>query len=772
MSGSTEGESNEQGKDRADETVDADLACDRLRAALREGEGTTLIGHYRLKREIAAGGMGVVYEAVQENPRRVVAVKVMRTSGLGSRNWLRRFQAEAQALARLHHPCIAQIFEAGEYSTPAGSVPFFAMEYIPGAKPLPEHATRAGLNLRQRLELFVGVCRAVHHAHTRGIIHRDLKPANILVGADGQAKVIDFGVSRAADAESAPADLQTDMRSLVGTLMYMSPEQCEGDPNAIDPRSDVYTLGIVLFELLTGRLPYEPARGMAEIARRICHEPPLRPSSVNAELAGDAESVLLKALEKDPANRYQSAGALADDLERLARGEPVSARAHLLSHVMARLYDLGADRQVFAWLLATAVASVLVYLLAGQVVYRWTDLNKWYTRTMVTTFLPAEASKPLEAVRVITLSDQTDFASLVGIPGTEGVSRGEVVSYRKLHGALLRKLADSGVRVVVFDVAFRAVSPFDADFVSGIKDSGLHVVVGQKVWDSPAELRNVISPNLAPYVRRGGMTGQFSGEEPWFVDLVVQKRGAEPIPSLSLLAVAAFQHPDMELSLRLNELAGAVELRYFKTDPASGGRIWPSRMSQVVLTVVQWVNETSPVTSIENGDLVGSYLVRVPEPDAMAQSVVDYADVFKADPQTLRSWFDGKVALIADVQLGHDKVLPYPGLKSPVPVCYSHAAAIDAVLAGRAVRVGWDALLRYAATAVGALLSAVTIRVGRGKRAIVLASCLLLIGLAAVWLYVKLDYLVQPFVPALGLLAGFLLHGLIGRRRHRRPSWR
>jgi tRNA A-37 threonylcarbamoyl transferase component Bud32 len=772
MSGPTEDDSSTRRSIRTDGTVDADVACDRLRAALREGAPEVVIGHYHLKREIASGGMGVVYEAVQENPRRVVAVKVMRTGGLGSRNWLRRFQAEAQALARLHHPCIAQIFEAGSHETASGAVPFFAMEYIPGAKPLPEYAARAGLNLRQRLELFVGVCRAVHHAHTRGIIHRDLKPANILVGADGQAKVIDFGVARAADAEQAPADLQTDMRSLVGTLMYMSPEQCEGDPNAIDARSDVYTLGVVLFELLTGRLPYAPARGMAEIARRICDEQPIRSSSIVPELAGDVESVLLKALQKEPSNRYQSAGELADDLDRLAREERVTATGqHQAPDFAARVRGIGTDSQLLAWIVASVVACVLMHFVGSAVIYRWPALHRWYMRTMVTALPPGSVNKPLEAVKLITLSDRTDFAALSGIVGADGVSQQERHSYRKLHGVLLRKLAQSGVRVVAFDLAFGPPSDFDKDFVAGIKESGLPVVVGQKAWDSPTQAgRELISPNLAPQVRRGGMTGQFTGDEPWYLDLAVQKPGADAVPSLSLVAVAAFYHPDMDLSLELREIVNKVDLRYSKLDAVTNGRTWLSRAAPVSLTVLRQEDTNSPVTSVEAGDWVGSYLVRVPRDEAMAKSTVDYVEVLKADAQTLRSWFDGKVALVGDVQQGHDAVFPYPDGRA-LPGCYAHATAIDAILSATPVRLAPGFFTTYSAAVGGALLSVLTVRIGRIKRLVVLGACLILVAVLAVWLYVGSDYLIEPFNIGSGIAVGFGLHSLLaGRRRQPRHS--
>ena len=229
------------------------------------------IGRYRIVRLIGEGGMGAVYEAEQDQPRRTVALKVIKP-GLASPELLRRFAQEAQVLGRLQHPGIAQIYEAGTADTGFGSQPYFAMEFIRGAA-LRDYADSRHLGLRERLELMVRICEAVQHAHQRGVIHRDLKPGNIIVDEAGQPKVLDFGVARVTDSDTQ-ATLQTDVGQLVGTLNYMSPEQVLADPLDIDTRSDVYALGVILYELLSGRLPYQISKRLHEAMQTIREEEP------------------------------------------------------------------------------------------------------------------------------------------------------------------------------------------------------------------------------------------------------------------------------------------------------------------------------------------------------------------------------------------------------------------------------------------------------------------------------------------------------------------
>ncbi|MBY0310714.1 MAG: protein kinase [Phycisphaerales bacterium] len=311
--------------------------------------GTT-IGDFRLDALIGRGAIGAVYRAEQISLKRPVAVKLLQ-SWTASRDSRRRFIEESTTLARLRHPGIAQVIAAGtrelslsgpDKSLAAGlfndlhSVPWIAMELVDGARTIVDHCRDAGLGPMAILGLFADVCDAVHHGHQQGVIHRDLKPANILVNARGQAKVIDFGIAKAIGS-SVQRDLSlTAQGSFLGTLRYMSPEQCDGRGRGVDTRSDVYALGVVLYEALTGTLPYElDESSYASAARAVCGEPPKDPRAFAEAVPADAVLVLLKALRKDPRERYQSAAELADDLRRIIACEPVLAHTPSVPYKIA-----------------------------------------------------------------------------------------------------------------------------------------------------------------------------------------------------------------------------------------------------------------------------------------------------------------------------------------------------------------------------------------------------------------------------------------------------
>lgn len=318
------------------------------------------VGRYEVVRVLGTGGMGCVFEAKQERPARPVALKVVHP-GLSAASALARFRLEPEILGRLRHPNIAQVYEAGVHEMHEGLIPYFAMELVPDAKKLRSYAGEHGANTRQLLELFAKVCDAVHHGHQKGIIHRDLKSANILVGADGNPKIIDFGVARSTDADIMLTTHCTRAGDIVGTLPYMSPEQVDGNPEKIDMRSDVYSLGAVLHELLTGQTPFDLAGKTVYAAMRVIkEESPRLPSTrcgpdrrAARRLRGNLDAIVLRAIEREPAARYSSAADLATDIRKHLAGDLISARPQ------------GRWRRLLLWAarrpaVAAAVGTVLV----------------------------------------------------------------------------------------------------------------------------------------------------------------------------------------------------------------------------------------------------------------------------------------------------------------------------------------------------------------------------------------------------------------------------
>ena len=343
------------------------------------------IGPYRIVRVLGEGGMGVVYLAEQTEPlRRQVALKVIKL-GMDTRDVVARFEAERQTLALMDHPNIASVFDAG---ATADGRPYFVMEYVVGA-PLTEYSDDHRLPMRPRLELFTQVCAAVQHAHQKGIIHRDLKPSNVIVTmVDGQPvpKVIDFGIAKATDQRAAERANFTQLGVMIGTPEYMSPEQADPSGMDLDTRTDVYSLGVILYELLIGVVPFSSRRlreaGFSEMIRIIREEEPPRPSTrttreldsaevaarrqtrpatLTQQLRGDLDWITLRALEKNRARRYPTVTDLAADIARFLNHEPVNARPPALGYRVGKFVRRNR-------LVVSAAAIVLVAILGGLIV--------------------------------------------------------------------------------------------------------------------------------------------------------------------------------------------------------------------------------------------------------------------------------------------------------------------------------------------------------------------------------------------------------------------
>ncbi len=678
------------------------------------------LGKYLLKREIAVGGMGTVFEAIQEQPRRSVAIKLMR-GGLQSPAALRRFEFESQLLARMRHPGIASVFDAGTHRLGDVDVPYYVMEYIPGAQSITEYADSHKLSIRERLELFAEICDAVHYAHQRGIIHRDIKPGNILIDGEGRPKVIDFGVARALDSDLAPATLQTEPGRVVGTLQYMSPEQIAADPHDLDARTDVYALGVVLYELLCGRLPYDvnPAN-LSDAARVIREEPPTKPRTVRPELSDDIETVVLNAMHKERGRRYQSAELLANDIRHVLRGEPIDAqRDHTITVLIRRVRkQIGAHR-----VLATVGALLTALVVAeffGLFLDRFTPVNRWFETYLTTRLQPGSVpfADQLPHVRLVIMREATDYSALAAEAGLTSFDPHNPKSMRAMHGELMKRLTESGAKVVAFDLMFAqddSAIDYDNAFVQGVdalNGAGIPVITGVQLWKvDDAGFPRGASRTIAGATRWGTTTAGLTPDAPWHVLAVVRAGLSQALPSFALAAVAAFAQPDSVPSYQLDAGLDRVNIVYARREASLTRSLNPLPLGShdvVELTTVQTHPEDIPAHGITKGDYSGAYIIHMPAQKVLEASSFDYEQVWRAKPLDLHRWFQDKLILIGDER--RDGPNPYPDGRA-FNGFHAQAVAIENMLANAAIRrprfvsfAGVYVFGQYVLDAIGAAL--------------------------------------------------------------------
>jgi serine/threonine protein kinase/Flp pilus assembly protein TadD len=438
-----------------DASASQEVVGDKREAPLLPDE----IGGFVVKRLLGEGGMGVVYEAEQKNPRRRVALKVIRAAARADDRHIKLFERESRALAQLEHPGIAAIHEAGGT---ADGRHFFAMELVRGM-PLHEYFSDApsGDEIKARLDLFKQICVAVDYAHKHGVIHRDLNPTNIFVipaeketegsalNRGAQIKILDFGLAKVTESDVTLTTLTKEVGRIQGTLAYMSPEQARGDSSRIDHRSDIYSLGVILYEMLTGMRPYDVRQALIHQALRvICEDDPIRPSVLLPRLRGDLETILLKALEKSPNRRYQSVSEFLGDIERFLANKPILARPPTATYQLKKL--IVRHKVPFAvaaglFVLLIAFGSTMSILYRSSVRQRERAEIEAQKAEKINEFLQGMLASPDPRAegRDVTVRAVLDSAAVTAYE--------DLAAYPEVQGAVLETLGDTYLALGLVD---------------------------------------------------------------------------------------------------------------------------------------------------------------------------------------------------------------------------------------------------------------------------------------------------------------------------------
>lgn len=650
------------------------------------------IPNYTIIGQVGKGGFGVVYKAIHHAKERVEALKVLfsKTPLLTS-----YFENEVHLIAKLRHPNIATLFEAQLASPPL----FYTMEFVEGQR-LNEYIKHHEVSLAQRVELIRAVALALDYAHRQGVVHRDIKPQNILIDDQGQPHIVDFGIAkRLGLAESAPTS-EAGREGAIGTLGYIAPEQV--NRGATDARADVFALGALLFHCVTGepaRYARDPARVQSLLRERRVSEPE------------GLAAIIGRCVAESPEQRYPSARAFSDDLDNYVSGRQTAAqgrpslwrRGTRVASLVLRRYPLAVR---FAALAALVALLTPVYDAAGMRIDTGGE-------TPDQTILIGFTEKTEEAIKSGRLGKD--------IPGI-GLDVGARYSLRALHGQLLKRLARSEARVVAFDLYFPKCTDWDDAFVEGVQAmQPIPVFIGADSFDINGIPR--CCPKIRDSVRGVGSLvavnpdmarGQYE-----YVSAVM--RGfEEPIPALTTLAYGGFRFADSDLALKVVETEdpARVEIRYRKRAVGnSDEQRFRTQFDSLPVERLQRVSEDASWTpaslfgqtpSLRPGDIAVHGRVPARSNEYWRRNTIEYADVFTASDDELRSWFGGKAVVIGQMVPGKDQFRG--ALGESVFGCQVHADVLNHLLGPRAVAqlaehaVAWRILFWSALGAVVVVL--------------------------------------------------------------------
>ncbi len=637
-------------------------------------------GRFVVVRRLGGGACADVYLARQDEPRREVALKVIKPEATSDRA-VRRFRQEAQALASLNHPNVATVFDAQIDGLGDAARPYIAMEHVPDAEPLVLGAMRRKLPLRRRLELMVEVCDAVRHAHARTIVHRDIKPANILIsggegapeeraGAGGdegggggappplRVKLIDFGVCVATDPRRSLATMQTEVGQLVGTPWYMSPEQTRAQPDRLGPESDVYSLGVVLYELVLERLPYVLMdKGIEEVLETIREAAPLARRPGDPRLPAGLWNVMMKALHKDRGGRYRDAGELQADLEAILGGRTVSARRDpawrrgwsRLRRAALRNPAPAQGAAVLAAVLGTLAVSAITPLSHVQAVAAQRAAIWWFDW--------GHTVETLERTALVLFTDATDREHLRRAIGVgSGASPAELE--RRLISAVLTRLAGARAAGVMVDFAVSEID--DPGWLHGgvedLRAAGTPVVFAWTDWGvtlqrlPPGIQRSLAS--LAPVA--GAFSADPSHEDSRYVEAFIVRADGSWMPGLALAGLIGAAEPDYRSHPRieLHRAAHHAVLTFPK---------WSGRSPLVIPFSPEAppADGSPPIEDNTYGQQAGDFTAPVgydfPSRAAMAAATTEVGVLFQLSPQELRERFAGQMVLVGGDVAGMDR---------------------------------------------------------------------------------------------------------------------
>ncbi|MFH0983142.1 MAG: protein kinase [Planctomycetota bacterium] len=665
---------------------------------------------YTILSEIHRGGQGVVYKAFQKAPQRTVALKLLLQGPYASSEQRRRFEREIRLVAGLHHPHIVTLYDSG---VTADGRHYFAMEYIEG-RSLSAYLAQNPLTVDNMLRLFQKICAAVNYAHEHGVIHRDLKPSNILIDDAGEPHVVDFGLAKTSRADLADTAPVTVTGEFVGTWAYASPEQIKGDLELIDTQTDVYALGMMLYEVLTGGRPYAVDGPWSEVLHNIAEVEPAKPFTRDRRIDGEVQTIVLKALAKEPQRRYASAGEMGGDLARYLDGLPIRAKRDRPVYIVRKRIRHATARHTLAAYIGVFVLAWALSFVSLTVRFPFRPLDRMFESGAVALRHGSPSARWSAAIAVIALNDETypRIPELAAAENLPEVLPANYKSWRALHGALMRRVARARPKVVAWDIFFRTAEPSDARFVDGVEAlhaAGAKVVVVCDTEGDPD--KPLVSPAIAARVDGvgSGSMSEFGGIVRG-TRLAIDQPPSPIVPSLALIAFAFYQHPDYTPRLVWWGSEPFLEVHYVQEVPDTAGgarwlggdRVWFTRKQDMPPAE----QAKGAVAGRRRDALLWTF---VPSPEVLARHTVPYHEVFAADDATLREWFEGKVVMIGDNRLW---TTPYPDRRLLADAaggreefnCYMHAAALSDLLTGATLTLWhllWEVLTLLFVAALG-----------------------------------------------------------------------